>query len=191
MEELPVFKVKSDLDPFDLYGQSQHEDQSELKSARYKLAVLKAKDKVSDVGGFLFDEADHDLERIMELENFSSDMFGQQPSNAVMKVVITPKIQDEREIKLFMAITDTFSETFQALNVMLESKSLFVLQAPNEADKLSKRSREFATRLNRSVFEAKQQVSSRNENASRINVASFQAVSHFSRCICQIRPKAS
>lgn len=157
MEEPPVFKVKSDLDPFDLYGQSQYEDQSELKSARLKLAVLKAKDKVSD-DRFLFDQADHDLERIMELETFNDQQPGHRANN-VMKVVVTPKIQDEKEIKLFDAIKDTFSEIFQALIVMLDSKFLFVLQTPNEADKLSKRSREFATRLNRSVFEAKQQVS--------------------------------
>ena len=46
---------------------------------------------------------------------------------------------------------------FQALLVMLEDKSLFT-QLTNEAEKLSKRSREFEARLNRSVFETKQQV---------------------------------
>ena len=60
------------------------------------------------------------------------------------------------EEKLLQSIHETFARIFQALIVMLEDKSLFTQS--NEAEKLSKRSREFEARLNRSVFETKQQV---------------------------------
>ena len=69
-----------------------------------------------------------------------------------------PKLENiDAEVKLLQTIHETFARIFQALIVMLEDKSLFT-QLPNEAEKLSKRSREFEVRLNRSVFEAKQQV---------------------------------
>ena len=41
--------------------------------------------------------------------------------------------------------------------VMLESKAIFP-QLPNEADKVSRKSKEFETRFSRTVFETKQQV---------------------------------
>ena len=73
-------------------------------------------------------------------------------------MLLVPKLENiDAEVKLLQTIHETFARIFQALIVMLEDKSLFT-QLPNEAEKLSKRSREFEVRLNRSVFEAKQQV---------------------------------
>ena len=57
--------------------------------------------------------------------------------------------------KWLVQLEDTFALIFRALQV------LSCLQAPNsplERDKISKRSREFQTRLKRNAFEAKQQV---------------------------------
>ena len=73
-------------------------------------------------------------------------------------MLLVPKLENiDAEVKLLQTIHETFARIFQALIVMLEDKSLFT-QLPNEAEKLSKRSREFEVRLNRAVFEAKQQV---------------------------------
>ena len=71
---------------------------------------------------------------------------------------LAPKLDNlNSEEKLLQSIHETYARIFQALLVMLEDKSLFT-QLTNEAEKLSKRSREFEARLNRSVFETKQQV---------------------------------
>ena len=80
-------------------------------------------------------------------------------------VIITPKLNQNAtencvKEKLFQSIKDTFSEIFQVMIVMLDSKALFP-QLPNEAEKVSKRSKEFEVRFNRSVFETKQQVNKR------------------------------
>lgn len=136
-----IFKVKTDLDPFELYDLN---DKDNVESTRMKLAMLKASAKLDQQS--LIDEADHDLEQVMELE--------QEP----IKVLVLPKLDMRSEQKLLETIHATFSQIFQALIVMLEDKSLFT-QLPSEAEKTSKRSREFEVRLNRSVFETKQQVS--------------------------------
>ena len=130
-----------------------------IQSTRAKLAALRAKDKVNDD---IFKEADRDLEQILELEVLNkSPIPVKEPT-----VIITPKLTNvgggANKEKLFQSIKETFSEIFQLMIVMLESKALFP-QLPNEAEKVSKRSREFETRFNRSVFETKQQVR-KNDN---------------------------
>ena len=161
MEDKPLFQVKSELDPFDVYGDDSvivDEDNDNasivIQSTRAKLAALRAKDKVNDD---IFKEADRDLEQILELEVLNkSPILVKEPT-----VIITPKLTNvgggANKEKLFQSIKETFSEIFQLMIVMLESKALFP-QLPNEAEKVSKRSREFETRFNRSVFETKQQV---------------------------------
>ena len=164
MEDKPLFQVKPGLDPFDVYGDDSvivdedNDNASVIQSTRAKLAALRAKDKVNDD---IFKEADRDLEQILELE-----VLNKQPSPIPVKeptVIITPKLTNvcgsggANKEKLFQSIKETFSEIFQLMIVMLESKALFP-QLPNEAEKVSKRSREFETRFNRSVFETKQQV---------------------------------
>ena len=161
MEDKPLFQVKSELDPFDAYGDDSvivDEDNDNasivIQSTRAKLAALRAKDKVNDD---IFKEADRDLEQILELEVLNkSPIPVKEPT-----VIITPKLTNvgggANKEKLFQSIKETFSEIFQLMIVMLESKALFP-QLPNEAEKVSKRSREFETRFNRSVFETKQQV---------------------------------
>ena len=166
MEDKPLFQVKSELDPFDVYGDDSvivDEDNDNasivIQSTRAKLAALRAKDKVNDD---IFKEADRDLEQILELEVLNkSPIPVKEPT-----VIITPKLTNvgggANKEKLFQSIKETFSEIFQLMIVMLESKALFP-QLPNEAEKVSKRSREFETRFNRSVFETKQQVR-KNDN---------------------------
>ena len=166
MEDKPLFQVKSELDPFDAYGDDSvivDEDNDNasivIQSTRAKLAALRAKDKVNDD---IFKEADRDLEQILELEVLNkSPIPVKEPT-----VIITPKLTNvgggANKEKLFQSIKETFSEIFQLMIVMLESKALFP-QLPNEAEKVSKRSREFETRFNRSVFETKQQVR-KNDN---------------------------
>ena len=161
MEEKPLFQVKPGLDPFDVYGDDsvivdEENDNASIviQSTRAKLAALRAKDKVNDD---IFKEADRDLEQILELEVLNkSPIPVKEPT-----VIITPKLTNvgggANKEKLFQSIKETFSEIFQLMIVMLESKALFP-QLPNEAEKVSKRSREFETRFNRSVFETKQQV---------------------------------
>ena len=165
MEDKPLFQVKSELDPFDVYGddsvivEENNDNASVIQSTRAKLAALRAKDKVNDD---IFKEADRDLEQILELEVLNkSPIPVKEPT-----VIITPKLTNvgggANKEKLFQSIKETFSEIFQLMIVMLESKALFP-QLPNEAEKVSKRSREFETRFNRSVFETKQQVR-KNDN---------------------------
>ena len=165
MEDKPLFQVKSGLDPFDVYGDDsvivdeENDNASVIQSTRAKLAALRAKDKVNDD---IFKEADRDLEQILELEVLNkSPIPVKEPT-----VIITPKLTNvgggANKEKLFQSIKETFSEIFQLMIVMLESKALFP-QLPNEAEKVSKRSREFETRFNRSVFETKQQVR-KNDN---------------------------
>ena len=165
MEDKPLFQVKSELDPFDVYGDDSvivdedNDNASVIQSTRAKLAALRAKDKVNDD---IFKEADRDLEQILELEVLNkSPISVKEPT-----VIITPKLTNvgggANKEKLFQSIKETFSEIFQLMIVMLESKALFP-QLPNEAEKVSKRSREFETRFNRSVFETKQQVR-KNDN---------------------------
>ena len=166
MEDKPLFQVKPGLDPFDVYGDDSvivDEDNDNasivIQSTRAKLAALRAKDKVNDD---IFKEADRDLEQILELEVLNkSPIPVKEPT-----VIITPKLTNvgggANKEKLFQSIKETFSEIFQLMIVMLESKALFP-QLPNEAEKVSKRSREFETRFNRSVFETKQQVR-KNDN---------------------------
>lgn len=110
-----------------------------FKSARMKLAVLKAQNSRDSV----YSQAKHDLDEAEQLEKHP-------------RVVVMPKLNIDSEKKLLDTIHETFSQIFQALIVMLEDKSLFTV-LPNEAEKISKRSKEFEVRLNRSVFEAKQQ----------------------------------
>ena len=168
MEDKPLFQVKPGLDPFDVYGDDsvivdeENDNASVIQSTRAKLAALRAKDKVNDD---IFKEADRDLEQILELE-----VLNKQPTSPISvkepTVIITPKLTNvgggANKEKLFQSIKETFSEIFQLMIVMLESKALFP-QLPNEAEKVSKRSREFETRFNRSVFETKQQVR-KNDN---------------------------
>ena len=162
MEDKPLFQVKPGLDPFDVYGDDSvivDDNASVIQSTRAKLAALRAKDKVNDD---IFKEADRDLEQILELEVLNkSPIPVKEPT-----VIITPKLTNvgggANKEKLFQSIKETFSEIFQLMIVMLESKALFP-QLPNEAEKVSKRSREFETRFNRSVFETKQQVR-KNDN---------------------------
>ena len=165
MEDKPLFQVKPGLDPFDVYGDDsvivdeENDNASVIQSTRAKLAALRAKDKVNDD---IFKEADRDLEQILELEVLNkSPIPVKEPT-----VIITPKLTNvgggANKEKLFQSIKETFSEIFQLMIVMLESKALFP-QLPNEAEKVSKRSREFETRFNRSVFETKQQVR-KNDN---------------------------
>ena len=143
-EDTPIFKLKPQLDLFELYEVKS--DVEDVQTARMRLAALKAKDKVQNAE--MFDNADNDLQEVIQLEN-----------KDIMKVTLTPKIdviaQDEK--KIFQAIKETFSKIFQAMSVMLNSSALFP-QMPHEAIVLNRRSKEFEVRLNRSVFEAKQQV---------------------------------
>ena len=145
-----------------MYGASlpEDDDASVIQSTRVKLAALRAKDKVNND---IFKEADHDLEQILELEVFNKP--SPSPISREIKepvIIITPKLNyagggESVKEKLFQSIKDTFAEIFQVMIVMLESKALFP-QLPNEAEKVSKRSKEFEVRFNRSVFETKQQV---------------------------------
>ena len=80
----PVFRAKPDIDPFELYGAGGgdamseynvgtfNDDHEDLESARVKLAILKAQDKVADSKDktVVFDEADHDLQEIIALQSF-------------------------------------------------------------------------------------------------------------------------
>ena len=145
-----------------MYGASlpEDDDASVIQSTRVKLAALRAKDKVNND---IFKEADHDLEQILELEVLNKP--SPSPISREIKepvIIITPKLNyagggESVKEKLFQSIKDTFAEIFQVMIVMLESKALFP-QLPNEAEKVSKRSKEFEVRFNRSVFETKQQV---------------------------------
>ena len=112
----------------------------------------------------IFKEADHDLEQILELEVLNKP--SPSPNSAIIKqptVIITPKLtlnsggENCEKEKLYESIKETFSEIFQIMIVMLESKAIFP-QLPNEADKVSRKSKEFETRFSRTVFETKQQV---------------------------------
>ena len=143
MEDPPIFKAKPQLDPFELYDVNS--DVEDVQSARMKLAVLRAKDKVQSDEAY--NEADKDLREVIHLENKN-----------IMKVTVTPKLDvAEEEKKLFGTIKDTYSKIFQTMIVMLKSPALFP-QLPEEANVVNRRSREFEVRLNRSVFESKQQV---------------------------------
>ena len=63
-----MLNVKSDLDPFELYEMKNINDNIEdIQSARIKLAVLKAKNKLSDEEDVI-SQAEHDLEEVMGLE---------------------------------------------------------------------------------------------------------------------------
>ena len=149
-----------------MYGASipEDDDASVIQSTRVKLAALRAKDKVNND---IFKEADHDLEQILELEVLNKPTPSPN-SAAVIKpptVIITPKLtlnsysggENCEKEKLYESIKETFSEIFQVMIVMLESKAIFP-QLPNEADKVSRKSKEFETRFSRTVFETKQQV---------------------------------
>ena len=154
-----------------MYGASipEDDDASVIQSTRVKLAALRAKDKVNND---IFKEADHDLEQILELEVFNKP--SPSPISREIKepvIIITPKLNyggESVKEKLFQSIKDTFSEIFQVMIVMLESKALFP-QLPNEAEKVSKRSKEFEVRFNRSVFETKQQVINKYCNLTEIS----------------------
>ena len=65
-----MLNIKSDLDPFELYDMKNvNEDVEDIQSARIKLAVLKAKNKLSDDEDVI-SQADHDLEQVMGLETY-------------------------------------------------------------------------------------------------------------------------
>ena len=91
-------------------------------------------------------QADQDLEKVIEMENFQD-----------IQVVITSKMDLSAELKILKTIEQTFSQIFQALIVMLETKNKQT-NTQETTTKLSRRSKEFEARLNRSVFETKQQV---------------------------------
>ena len=65
-----MLNIKSDLDPFELYDMKiGNEDVEDIQSARIKLAVLKAKNKLSDDEDVI-SQAEHDLEQVMGLEAY-------------------------------------------------------------------------------------------------------------------------
>ena len=65
-----MLNIKSDLDPFELYDMKiGNEDVEDIQSARIKLAVLKAKNKLSDDEDVI-SQAEHDLEQVMGLETY-------------------------------------------------------------------------------------------------------------------------
>ena len=149
----PIFEVKPQLDPFELYDMNS--DVEDVQSARMKLAVLKAKSKIeeNELDNDAFNNADDDLKQVIQLEQ-----------NDIMSVTVTPKLNlalFSEEKKIFQAITETYSKIFQALIVMLNYYSANA----TEIEYINRRSREFEIRLNRSVFEAKQQVRSRNQGS--------------------------
>ena len=179
-QQPPLIKIKPDLDPFQVYGSNPEDDDDQqdasiaIQSTRVKLAALRAQDKVNyksdnddDDADEIYKEADHDLEQILELEVLNKPTPSPN-SAAVIKpptVIITPKLtlnsysggENCEKEKLYESIKETFSEIFQVMIVMLESKAIFP-QLPNEADKVSRKSKEFETRFSRTVFETKQQV---------------------------------
>lgn len=141
----PIFEVKPQLNPFELYDMNS--DVEDVQSARIKLAVLKAKSKIeeNELDNDAFNNADDDLKQVIQLEQ-----------NDIMSVTLTPKLNlalFSEEKKIFQAITETYSKIFQALIVMLNYYSANA----TEIEYINRRSREFEIRLNRSVFEAKQQ----------------------------------
>ena len=147
----PIYKLKSDFDPFDLYNIDG--DVEDFQSARMKLAMLKAKHRVeNEPEDFeILSQADHDLEKVIDLETY--DERDEEP----MKIFILPKVDVSKDKKLLTTIHNTYSQIFQAMIIMLDTDALFT-QLPEDAEKSSKRSREFEVRLNRSVFETQQQV---------------------------------
>ena len=142
----PITEVKPQVDPFELYDMNS--DVEDVQSARMKLAVLKAKSKIeeNELGNDAFDNADDDLKQVIQLEQ-----------NDIISIKVTPKLNlalFSEEKKIFKAITETYSKIFQALIVMLNYYSANA----TEIEYINRRSKEFEIRLNRSVFEAKQQV---------------------------------
>ena len=142
-------------------------DLENLQSARVKLALLKAKDKVANQDVIV--DADNDLQDIIALQSFQeSPVRNQQNQISVKEPVVIVKskkeahvVNEEKEsvLKVFGQITETFSQIFQMLIVMLEQNPALTQEhSPVDEERISRRSREFEARLNRSVFEAKQKV---------------------------------
>ena len=70
-----------------------------------------------------------------------------------------PKLSNREKVtSCLKQISASFSRVFQALLVLLENPSSHVANSPLEAERASKRSREFDSRLSRMSFELKQKI---------------------------------
>ncbi len=147
----PIFEVKTDLDPFFLYGSIQ--DTSILEDPsdpRLRLATLKAREKLEK----------ELLYKKVDIEKESKNVVEPKiPSNNENKVIkATRTIKSENVEKWLSQIESTFSNIFSALLTISDNPRSCIPDGLPEIDRVQIRGREFESRLKRSLFETKQQV---------------------------------
>ena len=142
----PIFEVKTDLDPFFLYGSMQETSiLEETCDPRLRLATLKAREKLEEV---LFGkgEVEKDATDIVEPKIMSKE-----------DEQIKPRKKESVD-KWLSQIQSTFSNIFSALLLISDNPTSCLPDGQLEIDRVQTRGREFESRLKRSLFETKQQV---------------------------------
>jgi hypothetical protein len=174
----PIFEVKTDLDPFLLYGSIN--DTSILEEPcdpRLRLATLKAIEKLEAEVLFKKVEVDKEDKDVVEAKILSGE------KNKRIKPTKTPIKVKESVDKCLSEIESTFSNIFSALLGISDNPKSCQPDGQLELDRVETRGREFESRLKRSLFETKQEVCSQNCN---FNSLGYQPSFLVSTCVKRV-----
>ena len=148
----PIFVIKKDLDLFYLYGSDPDLSNDSEKDPRFKLATLRAREQL---------ERMLDKNRVETLENLDIQEEENVKPIVPSKVIKVKKekVLSEKDVnKVLCQIEETFSGIFSILISISDDPRSCIPDGELEMDRVLKRSREFESRLKRTIFEAKQQV---------------------------------
>jgi len=144
----PIFYIKTDLDPFYLYGASPDSSINSEQDPRFRLATLRAQEQL--------DRKTDKVESSLDIGE-TKKMKPIVPSE-VIKVRKERVLSEEDVDKVLCQIEETFSGIFSNLISISDNPRSRIPDGEVEMDRALKRSREFESRLKRSTFEGKQQV---------------------------------
>ena len=153
----PIFVVKTEIDPFYLYGTLSNpqifSETEEIEDLRLRLATLKAKNYLEL--------------KTEEREQTQSVEKPQKPVNRD-KILLSNDFKESAEVdnskyrekveNYFENIEDKFTDIFSYLLDISENPGSLVPDGEKELERVLSRSQEFNSRMKRSIFELKQQV---------------------------------
>jgi hypothetical protein len=153
----PVFLVKTEIDPFYLYGSLSNpqifSEAEEIEDIRLRLATLKAKNDLELKAGEksqlqnVAKQVNNDNKIISKGFEFTTD---HEPD---MIIKYRQKIKNS-----FKKIENKFTEIFSLLLDISKNPGSLVPDGDIAVDRANNRSREFNSRIKRCIFELKQQV---------------------------------
>lgn len=144
----PIFLIKTDLDPFFLYGHDGDFPGPE-RDAKVSNALMKTKRLQN-----LQNDGDHEAHSF-KFESKPSEVTDQSCLGFKSRSV---NICEKRICQIFFQFEDIFCQIFQHLISASEDPESFLPDGESEVERAEKRFRDFESRLKKSNFELKQQV---------------------------------